>query len=69
MRLRSRCWVFGLDQSVGKSVARARIRFFSSSVRVAVAAVSDKFFGFGVPLVDHISVLGCQLRRVALCHT
>jgi hypothetical protein len=31
--------------------------------------LSDKFFGFGVPLVDHISVLGCQLRRVALCHT
>ena len=32
--MRSRCGVCGLDQSAGKSVARARIRSFSSSVRV-----------------------------------
>jgi len=38
MRLRSRCAVFGLDQRVRKSVVRERIRSFSSSVRVAVAA-------------------------------
>ena len=30
--------VFGLDQRAGKSVASERIRSFSSSVRVAVAA-------------------------------
>ena len=35
MRLRSRCGVFGLDQRAGKSVARERIRSFSSSVRAA----------------------------------
>src|SRR6476619_2769230 len=37
-RLRSRCWVFGLDRSAGKSVAKQRIRSFSSPVRAAVAS-------------------------------